>query len=94
MIASTFANVVEQKTNDVDRDLGQIRPHLEAKYGVGIHLYEDDIRSQWDPKPSDPWDEFVRRAQAYINTGRLESEEIDYKDDSLVTRAFRVGSAA
>ena len=79
MIASTFANVVEQKTNDVDRDLGQIRPHLEAKYGVGIHLYEDDIRSQWDPKPSDPWDEFVRRAQAYINTGRLESEEIDYK---------------
>ena len=32
MIASTFANLVEQKTNDVDRDLRQIRRHLEAKY--------------------------------------------------------------
>ena len=64
MIARTFATLVKQKTNDVDRDLGQIRPHLEAKYGVGIHLYEDDIRSQWDPKPSDPWDEFVRHTKA------------------------------
>ena len=26
-----------------------------------------------------PWDEFVRRAQAYVETGRLDSEEIDYK---------------
>ena len=34
------------------------------KYGVGIHLYEDDIRSQWDPKPSDPWDEFLRHTKA------------------------------
>ena len=30
-------------------------------------------------QPSDPWDEFVRLAKAYIDTGRLEEEEIDYK---------------
>ena len=27
----------------------------------------------------DPWDEYVRRAKEYIATGRLESEEIEYK---------------
>ena len=28
---------------------------------------------------SDPWDEFVRRANGYVDSGRLESEEIEYK---------------
>ena len=28
---------------------------------------------------SNPWDEFVRRAQAYKESGRLESDEIEYK---------------
>ena len=26
-----------------------------------------------------PWDEFVSLAQAYVETGQLDSEEIDYK---------------
>ena len=78
MIARTFANLVEQKTNDVDRDLRQIRPHLEAKYEVGIHLYEDDIRSQWDPGLRN-WDTFIRRAQRHIDAGQLDRDEIGYK---------------
>ena len=28
---------------------------------------------------SSPWDEFVRRAKAYVNTGKLEGEELGYK---------------
>ena len=31
------------------------------------------------PKLGDPWDEYVKRAKAYVATGRLESEEIEYK---------------
>ena len=26
-----------------------------------------------------PWDEFVNRAKAYVQTGQLESQEINYK---------------
>ena len=33
------------------------------------------------------WDEFVRRAQVYIDTGRLDSEEIRYKSGR--TRSMR-----
>ena len=28
---------------------------------------------------SNPWDDFIRRAQNYLSTGRLEEEEINYK---------------
>ena len=36
-IASTFERFVTEPTDDVDRKLQQIRPHLEEKYGSGIH---------------------------------------------------------
>ena len=32
-----------------------------------------------NPQPPDPWSEFVRRAQEYVDTGKLESQEIEYK---------------
>ena len=39
-----------------------------------------EIRGQWDESYSrDLWDKFVQRAQAYVDTGKLESEEIEYK---------------
>ena len=36
-------------------------------------------RSRNDDSGSNPWDEFVRSAQEYSDSGRLASEEIDYK---------------
>ena len=83
MIANTFSHFVEQKTGDVDRALKQIRPRLEAEHGVGIHLYEDPIRTQWDDsyKPN-LWDEFIGRAKTMVNTGIIEIEdERKYKSD-------------
>ena len=32
-----------------------------------------------NPQPPDPWSEFVRLAKEYVDTGNLESEEIQYK---------------
>ena len=55
-IAKTFVNLVKQPTDDVDRQLEQIRPPLEAKYGESAHFfYRDEVRVQWDDKfkPSD-----------------------------------------
>ena len=78
--AAAFAHFVTAQTDDVDRKIQQIRRGLEEKLGRDFDFYDPDVRSQWDEtfKP-DPWDEFVRRAQAYVDTGMLEEEEIDYK---------------
>ena len=79
-IAKAFSEHVAKPTDDVDRRLQQIRPRLEAEHGSGIHLYETPIRARWDDKyKPDLWDEFVRRAQAYVDTKKLERQEIEYK---------------
>ena len=77
-IAKTFSDLVSQPTDDIDRQLAQVRPRLERQYRSGIHLYEPEIRAKWDDSFK-PWDEFVRRARRYVGSGRLESEEIEYK---------------
>ena len=82
-ITKTFASLVIQPTDDVDRQLEQIRSTLEAKFGTRDHFFhKDEIRAQWDEnyKP-DLWGPFVRRAREYVDTGQLDSEENDYKVD-------------
>ena len=83
-IAKAFEHLVTQPTDDVDRMLAQIRSRLEEEHGRGIHLYEDAIRKQWDPRarPSpnpNLWDDFVRRAREFSNRRNLDSYEVDYK---------------
>ena len=69
LIAEAFPHLVTEQTNDIDRQLQQIRPALEAQYESAIHLYEQPIRRQWDPDYS----------QEVSLTGGLESGG----DDSL-----------
>ena len=79
-IARAFGSLAKQPTDDVDRQLGQIRWQLEADTGRVFRFWDSDIRVKWDRSPtSDLWDDFVRRAQAYVDSGRLEIEEVDYK---------------
>ena len=83
-IAKAFEHLVTQPTDDVDRMLAQIRSRLEEEHGRGIHLYEDAIRKQWDPRarPSpnpNLWDDFVRRAREFSNRRNLDSYEVAYK---------------
>ena len=49
-IANSFANLVKDPSGDVDRQLAQIRPALEAQYGNADHLFYviPEIRVQWD----------------------------------------------
>ena len=79
--AKAFAHFITEPTEDVDRKLAQIRLGLESELGRDFDFYDPDVRSRWDMSLPSPWDEFVRRAQAYIDTGQLESQEIDYKVD-------------
>ena len=83
-IAKAFADLTTEPTDDVDRQLAQVRPALEAKYGYQIRFYEDEIFKQWDPRarPSpnpDLWDDFVRRAREFSNRRNLDTYEVNYK---------------
>ena len=52
---------------------------LEAeRNGKDFDFYYDNIRRIWDPSMN-PWDEYVEQAKAFIDTRKLDSEEIDYK---------------
>ena len=80
--ASRFARFVGEESDDVDRKIQQIRQCLETERDGDLDFYADDIVGLWrtGPPPSGgPWDRFVRHAQAYVATGRLETDEIDYK---------------
>ena len=47
-IAATFARLVTEPTDDLDRKLEQIRRGLEPEHGSGCYLfYEDPIKSLW-----------------------------------------------
>ena len=80
-IAKTFQTSITEATQDVDKKLEQIRTALEAKHVGGDHFfYQPVIRARWDDKyDPDLWGDFVIRARAYVNSGRLASDEIDYK---------------
>ena len=80
-IAGAFAKFVEEPAEDVDRRLAQIRPEIEARYGDDDYVYyRPEVRALWDDKySSDLWDKFVGRAREYYDTGKLESDEIEYK---------------
>ena len=83
-IAGTFAKLVDEPEDDVDRRLAQIRTAIEASYGSADYAYyQPELRSLWDDRYSpDLWGEFVRRAREYHNTGKLQADEIDYKLDT------------
>ena len=79
-IVRAFADLATGTSDDVDLQLGQIRWRLETDTGRVFRFWDSDIRVKWDRSPTSQfWDEFVRRAQAYVATGKLEIEEINYK---------------
>ena len=78
-ITETFAEMVTEPDQDLDRQLVQIRRGLESQLGRAFDFYDDSVRAKWDPPFKSKWDKFVRQAQAYVNTGQLNSQENDYK---------------
>lgn len=80
-IARTFESSVSGTTEDVDRKLQQIRTDLETRYTTGDYFfYQPEIRAQWDDQyDHDRWKDYVELAREHLASGRLASEETDYK---------------
>ena len=77
--AKAFQHFVTEETTDIDRKLVQIRQGLEDGLGRDFDFYDHDIRGRWDLSASDPWDEYIRIASEFIDTGRMEGWELSYK---------------
>ena len=80
-IAAAFEGLIDDPPADVDRKLQAIRSALEGRHGSEtFHFYRPDVRKRWDDAYDlDLWDAFVESAREYVDTGRLDAEETDYK---------------
>ena len=80
-IASTFSHLVSEPTQDVDKQLQQIREHFEAIHGEHNHLlYIEPIKKEWDPPKSQlAWDAFLAKAKEWADSGLMDEQENDYK---------------
>lgn len=53
-IVETFASYTCEQTDDIDRQLEQVRRSLEAKLGRDFDFYDLDVRSNWDSRYGPP----------------------------------------
>ena len=82
LIVKTFADRLDKKSDDVDRNLYAIRKQLSGTHGDDFHFYASELRSQWNPNRSgDPskWDPFIHWARRFVEHPDFDKEERDYK---------------
>ena len=86
-IAVAFDRLIDDPTQDVDRNLRQIRSGLEARYGTEtIEFYRQDMREQWDEKYRlKLQDASAKRAPEYVETGPLDHRVNDGEGDAWDT---------
>ena len=78
--ASGFSSFGGSDSMDPDQKIQEIRRSLEARLGRDFGFYDDDVAPLWrNGAHSDPLDLFVIRSNDYVASGRLDTEEINYK---------------
>jgi 5-methylcytosine-specific restriction enzyme B len=77
-IAKAFSELVSDTTQDVDRQLAEIRIKLAEERGSQFHFWDPDLLRQWQPDTS-PWGQFIRWAARFYNRPDFEQTERDYK---------------
>jgi hypothetical protein len=79
-IAATFASEVADPTDDVDRDLAQIRNALGGQFGDRFDFHDPAILNRWMPTAS-PWHAFVTWGNRMVDTAPeyFERDERSYK---------------
>jgi 5-methylcytosine-specific restriction protein B len=82
LIAKRFASVVKAPTEDVDRQIEQIRDALTTTYGEDFDFYDERLRPQWQGAGAGAWDEFVKWAKKFYDDW-FDGEERDYKLEAV-----------
>lgn len=77
-IADTFSDLVTSPTQDIDRQLLQIRSALSEEHGPDFVFWDTAIREQWQPDSS-LWGQFVHWARRLSSLPNWRADEVDYK---------------
>lgn len=77
-IAHAFSALVSDPTQNLDRQLREIRDRLAEEHGGQLDFWDPTIRRQWQPDAS-PWGQFIRWATRFYNRPDFDSTERDYK---------------
>ena len=78
LIAKRFAHLVSTPTDDVDRQLLQIRSQLKVKHGDAFWFYDKGIEDQWR-QAGRAWADFVEWAKRLYAEPTFAERERDYK---------------
>ncbi len=85
LIAKRFAAAVTAPTDDVDRQIIQIRAALTATYGEEFDFYDERVKPQWQGGGSGAgaWDEFVKWARKFYEEPTFDQDERNYKFEAV-----------
>jgi DNA polymerase III delta prime subunit len=83
LIAKRFAAAITEPTDDVDRQIRQVRNALSSTYGDDFNFYDERVRQQWQAGGSGAWAEFVKWAKKFYEDPSFDIEERDYKLDAV-----------
>ncbi len=81
-IVGTFANRIDVSSDDLDRNILQIRDRLSETYGEYLDFYDESIWPQWDPEHSrdtSKWGTFIRWSRRFVEHHNFDEEERNYK---------------
>jgi 5-methylcytosine-specific restriction protein B len=77
-IASRFPGLLTEPTDDVDRQLIQIRRRLSDEHGAAFSFYDKDIAELWQADSS-RWGQLIRWVKRFYEREEFDAEERDYK---------------
>ena len=79
-VRDAFSGLMKSTTDDVDRDLLNLRSKLNRTYGINFHYYSPDLRTVWDPRLSE-WERFIGWARRFAEHSSFDRWERYYKED-------------
>ena len=79
-IRDAFSDLINSPTDDVDRDLLNLRGKLNRIYGIDFHYYSPDLRTVWDPRLSE-WERFIGWARRFAEHSQFDRWERYYKEE-------------
>jgi hypothetical protein len=77
-IASRFPGLLTEPTDNVDRQLVQIRRRLSDEHGSAFSFYDRDIAELWQAD-STRWGQLIRWVKRFYEREEFNAEERDYK---------------
>jgi 5-methylcytosine-specific restriction enzyme B len=77
-IAKRLSHLITDPTDDIDRQIAQIRHRLADEHGPSFSFYDEAIMADWQTD-SGKWEQFIRWAKRVYEFDDFDAQERDYK---------------